>query len=65
MYRVIDNGTRIFESNNMYTCMGFAVKVNRFYRFKYYLKTYGIRKTIIKVFQKMKYKLLGGKKWNN
>lgn len=37
-------------------------KVNRFYRFKYYLKTYGIRKTIIKVFQKMKYKLLGGKK---
>ena len=32
MYRVIDNGTIIFESNNMYTCMDFAVKVNRFYR---------------------------------
>ena len=32
MYRVIDNGTIIFESNNMYTCMDVAVKVNRFYR---------------------------------
>ena len=32
MYRVIDNGTIIFESNNMYTCMDVAVKVNRFYK---------------------------------